>query len=168
MKMLIACEYSGKVRDAFLKKGHDVISCDILPTERPGPHYQGDVRDIINQPFDMIIAFPSCTFICNSGVRWLKNNPERWLELRKACGFFCMFLYHKCEKVVIENPIPHKHALKYIGLKYDQLIQPWQFGHGETKATCLWLKGLPILMPTDVVEGRKATVHRMPPGPERW
>ncbi len=167
MKMLIACEYSGEIRDAFLAKGHDVTSCDLLPTERPGPHYQGDVRDIINDPWDMIIAHPDCRFICNSGVRWLTNNPDRWYSLRKACGFFCMFLYHKCPKIVIENPVPHKHAMKYIGLKYNQIIHPWQHGHGETKSTCLWIKGVPELKPTEIVEGREQRIWKMPPSKDR-
>lgn len=160
MKVLVACEYSGIVRDAFLKKGHDVISCDLLPTENPGPHYQGDIRDILYQEWDMIIAHPPCTRLANSGVRWLEER-NLWQELEEGCSFFKLFLDHPCKKIAIENPIPHKYALKKIGRKYDQIIQPWQFGHPETKAICLWLKNLPKLKPTNIVSGRVPRVHFM-------
>lgn len=165
MKVLIACEYSGVVRDAFLRAGHNAISCDLLPTESSGPHYQGDVRVILNDGFDLMIAHPPCTYLCNSGVRWLKDNPLRQEAMREASAFFLTLLQAPIPRVCIENPIPHKHAKL---LKYDQIIQPWMFGHGETKATCLWLRGLPTLEPTDVVAGRQARIHRMPPSPERW
>ena len=160
MRILVACEFSGIVRDAFLKKGHDVISCDLLPTENPGPHYQGDIRDILYQEWDMIIAHPPCTRLANSGVRWL-GERNLWRDLEEGCAFFKLFLDHPCEKIAIENPLPHKYAWKKIGRKYDQLIQPWQFGHPETKAICLWLKNLPKLRPTNVVSGREQRIHFM-------
>lgn len=168
MKVLVACEYSGIVRDAFLARGHEALSCDILPTESPGPHYQGDVRDLLllGRYWDLIVAHPPCTRLTNAGVRWL-HERHLWAELDEACEFFRLFLDHPCPRIAIENPIPHKYAIERIGRKHDQVLQPWQFGHGETKAICLWLKGLPPLVPTDVVEGREARVHRMPPGPER-
>lgn len=165
MNILIACEYSGIVRDAFLKKGHNAKSCDILDTESKGPHYKGDVRDILCSDWDMIIAHPPCTRLANSGVRWL-HERNLWKELKEACEFFKLFLNHKCEKICIENPIPHKYAVKEIG-KYSQVIQPWQFGHGESKAICLWLKNLPPLKPTKVVSERDQRVWKMSPGPDR-
>ena len=164
MKILIACEFSGVVRDAFIERGHDVISCDMLPSEKPGPHYQGDVFDIINDGWNLMIAHPPCTFICNSGVRWLYEIPGRWEQLEEAKQFFNVFLNHNINKIAIENPIPHKYAELP---KYNQIIQPWMFGEGETKATCLWLKNLPILKSTDVVDGRKPRVHYESPGIER-
>ena len=166
MNVLVACEYSGTVRDAFLRAGHNAISCDLLPTESPGPHHQGDVGPLLVREWDLIIAHPPCTRLTNAGVRWLAER-NLWAELDEACAFFRLFLNHPCPRIAIENPIPHKHAVERIGRNYDQRIQPWQFGHGETKAVCLWLKGLPPLVPTNVVEGREARVHRMPPGPDR-
>ena len=170
MKVLIACEYSGIVRDAFTIKGHDAWSCDILPTDNPnGNHYEGDVKDILYNDWDLIIAHPPCTYFANSGVRWLHEKPNRWAELDKAAEFFNLFLDHPCERVAIENPVIHKHALKLINnRKYTQTIQPWQFGHGETKRTCLWLKGLPKLKPTNIVEGREQRVWKLPPSKDRW
>ena len=166
MKVLIACEYSGIVRDAFIRAGHDAMSCDILPTESPGPHYQGDVRDVLAEQWDMIIAHPPCTRLTNAGVRWL-HERNLWDELNEACRFFNLFMEHPCEKIAVENPIPHKYAVARIGRKPDQIVQPWQFGHGETKAVGLWLKNLPKLIPTNIVEGREPRVHMMPPGPDR-
>ena len=166
MEILIACEFSGIVRDAFIAKGHTVISCDKLHTERPGPHYQGDVLDIINDGFDMMIAHPPCTRLCNSGVRWL-HERDLWKEMDEAAEFFKMILKSDIEKICVENPIPHKYAVNTIGKSYDQIIQPWMFGHGETKATCLWLKGLPKLQPSNIVEGRKSRIHKMPPSETR-
>ncbi|MCK9370554.1 hypothetical protein M0R04_11645 [Candidatus Dojkabacteria bacterium] len=167
MKVLIACEYSGTVRDAFSKLGHEAISCDILPSETIGNHYQGDIRDILYDRWDLIIAHPPCTYICNSGVCWLHKDQSRWLKLREATAFFNLFTTLNCPKVCIENPIPHKYAMEDIKFKYTQLIQPWQFGHGETKATCLWLKGLPKLIPSNIVEGREQRLHMLPPSPDR-
>ena len=163
MRILVACEFSGVVRDAFLARGHDAVSCDILPTESPGPHYQGDVRDILNEGWDMVIAFPVCTHLCSSGARWF---PEKRADGRQqaAIDFFMMFTRLDCPRVAIENPVG---IMSSLYRKPDQIIQPWMFGHGETKATCLWLMGLPLLEPTDIVDGREARVWRMPPGPDR-
>ncbi len=172
MKILIACEFSGIVRDAFIARGHNAVSCDLLPTERPGPHIQGDVSPLLKQDWDMIIAFPPCTYLCNSGVRWLYNadgshNFERWVKMKDGALFFKKFLECDCEKVAVENPRMHKYAVEIIGSRADQFIHPWQFGHGETKATGLHLIGLPKLEPSNIVDGREARIHRMPPGPER-
>lgn len=167
MKILVACEFSGTVRDAFLRAGHDAISCDILPSETPGPHYQGDVRHLLGERWDLIIAHPPCTYLANSGVRWLHTREGRWQQMREAAEFFRLFTEHPCPRVAVENPVMHGHAREIIGRGPDQSVQPWQFGHGETKRVCLWLKGLPKLQPTEMVEGREARVHRMPPGPER-
>lgn len=166
MKVLVACEYSGTVRDAFIKLGHDAISCDLLPSETPGPHYQGDIRDILYNSWDLIVAHPPCTRLCNSGVMWL-DRRNLWDDMREGAEFFKLFLNHPCEKIAIENPVMHKYAVEIIGRRQDQLIQPWQFGHGETKATCLWLKGLPKLTPTNVVEGRVQRLHLLPPSKDR-
>ena len=173
MKILIACEYSGTVRDAFSRLGHDATSCDILPTDKPGKHHQGDVRDILYDGWDMVIAHPPCTRLANSGVRWLKER-DLWNDLEDAIKFFNLFQDRTIAPMVcIENPIPHKYAVKGIndlaGIgKYTQIIQPWQYGHGETKATCLWLYGLPNLQPTDIVEGREQKIWKMPPTKDRW
>lgn len=170
MRVLVACEYSGIVRDAFLEAGHDAISCDLLDTESPGPHYKGNVLEILYRPYDLMIAHPPCTYLANSGVRWLDRglNIRRMNKMRYGASFFWQLLNaDHIPRIAVENPIMHKYAAERIGRRQDQIIQPWQFGHGETKAICLWLKGLPLLEPTDVVEGREARVHRMPPGPER-
>ena len=142
MKILIACEYSGRVRDAFIAQGHQAISRDLLPTEIDGPHIQGNVLDVLDQGWDMMIAHPSCTYLTNSGVQWLHRDASRWEKLDQACEFFNRLLDAPIEKICIENPIPHKYALERLhGRKYSQLIQPYMFGHMETKATCLWIKG---------------------------
>jgi hypothetical protein len=167
MKILIACEFSGTVRDAFAAKGHDAWSCDILPTEKPGQHIQGDVLEILDNGWDMMIAHPPCTRLANSGVRWL-HERNLWNELDKAAEFFRQFLYADIPLIAVENPIPHKYAIERIGEKYTQKIQPWQFGHGESKATCLWLKCLPRLMPTNIVNERKQTMWKLPPSKNRW
>lgn len=173
MKVLVACEFSGIVREAFNAKGHNALSCDLLPSEIPGGHYKGDVREIIDDGFDLMIAHPPCTYLSNSGARWLYNkdktlNAERWNEMVEATKFFNDLLNADIPKICVENPIQHKHASKLINKKYDQILQPWQFGHGETKATCLWLKNLPKLQPTDIVEGRKDRIHKLPPSENRW
>ena len=170
MKVLIACEYSGRVRDAFIKRGHDTWSCDLLPTDKPSFfHYQGDIRDILYKDWDLIVAHPPCTYFANSGVSWLHRQEGRWKKLDESADFFNLFLNHPCDKIAIENPVPHKYALERIGnKKYTQTIQPWQFGHGETKRTCLWLKNLPMLEPTDIVDGRFGYCHSLPPSPDRW
>jgi len=162
MKVLVACEYSGRVRDAFLARGHDAISCDLLPSETPGPHYQGDVLDILGNGWDLIIAHPPCTHLAVSGARWFK---EKQTEQAEALEFVRMLMNAPASRIASENPIS---VLSSRIRKPDQIIQPWQFGHGETKATCLWLKGLPKLKPTNIVEGREAKVHRMAPSPDRW
>ena len=170
MKVLIACEFSGIVRDAFRARGHDAWSCDLLPTESQDSdhHYITYAETILHSHlWDLLIAFPPCTYLCNSGVRWLKNNPERREQMIKAARLFRNFLEAPIGKICVENPIPHKYALDFIGRKYDQIIQPWQFGHGETKATCLWLKGLRKLGTTRLVAGREARIHKMPPSKDR-
>ena len=161
-KILVACEYSGRVRDAFLRRGWDATSCDLLPTDVPGPHYQGDVFDIIDQGWDLMIAHPPCTHLAVSGARWFKDKKE---EQKEALGFVWLLLQAEIKHIALENPIS---IISSKIRKPDQIIQPWQFGHGETKATCLWLKNLPRLVPTNIVEGREAVVHKMAPGPDRW
>jgi len=167
MNVLVACEFSGVVRDAFIRKGHNAISCDLIETVSPGPHVIGDVQYMLRMKWDMIIAHPPCTYLCNSGVRWLDTIKGRKFDMKIAAYFFEKLLHADCHKICVENPIPHKYALEIIGRKYDQIIQPWQFGHGETKATCLWLKGLPKLEPTNIVDGREARIHKMPPSKDR-
>ena len=162
MKVLIACEYSGVVRDQFLRGGHDAMSCDLLPTEAPGPHYQGDVFDIIDHGWDLMIAHPPCTHLAVIGARWFKDKQNEQVEALKFVG---RLLDAKVPRIALENPIS---IISSRIRRPDQIIQPWQFGHGETKATCLWLKNLPKLVPTDVVAGREQRVHKMPPGPNRW
>ena len=162
MKVLVACEYSGRVRDAFIKAGHDAMSCDIEPTDAPGPHYQGSVFDIIDDGWDLMIAHPPCTHLAVSGSRWFKDKVS---EQAIALDFVKVLLNSSIKKIALENPIS---VISSKIRKPDQIIQPWQYGHGETKATCLWLKNLPKLMPTNIVEGREAKIHKMPPSPNRW
>ncbi len=166
MKVLIACEWSDEVGYAFRNKGHDVTSCDWLPSEGSPNHYQGDVRDLLGGPFAMVVAFPPCTRLANSGVRWLAER-DLWAGMEEAAAFFNLFLDCKIPMKAIENPIHHKYARALIR-KYTQIIQPWQFGHGETKATCLWLDGLPLLKETNRVEGREGRVWKEPPSIDRW
>lgn len=167
-KILLACEESGTVRDAFLAEGFTgAVSCDLQPSASDkGNHYQGRVEDIIGEGWDLIIAHPPCTYLCNSGVRWLFEEPGRMAKMRDAANFFKLFLRQPC-LVCVENPIPHGYAMVIIKKHYSQKIQPWQFGHGETKATCLWLVGLPPLQPTDIVSGREQRIWKMPPSEER-
>ena len=164
MRVLVACEYSGTVRDAFIRHGHEAMSCDLLPTEAAGPHYQGDVRDVLDFPWDMMIAHPPCTHLSVSGAR---HFAAKRLDGRQqtAVSFFMMLAKADIPMIAIENPVC---IMSSIWRKADQTIQPWQFGHGETKATCLWLKSLPMLQPTNIVEGREARIHRMPPSEDRW
>lgn len=162
MKVLVACEYSGRVRDAFLARGHDAMSCDMLPTEAPGPHYLGDVRDILGDGWDLMVAHPPCTHLAVSGARWFHAKQR---EQAEALDFVRMLLGAPIQRIALENPVS---VISSRVRKPDQVIQPWQFGHGETKATCLWLKGLPLLRPTRIVEGREQRVHRMGPSPNRW
>ena len=168
MRVLFACEYSGRGRQAFRARGHDAWSCDLLASEDGSPyHLQQDVRPLLRERWDLVVAHPTCTRLTNSGVRWL-HERQLWEELEVAAEFFVDCLNANAERVAVENPIPHRYALERIGRSYDQIIHPWQFGHGETKATCLWLKNLPKLQPTNIVDGREPKVHRMPPIPDRW
>lgn len=164
MKVLVACEFSGVVRDAFRARGHDAVSCDILPTEKPGLHIEADVRALLYEwhGWDLMIAHPPCTHLAVSGARWFKDKMD---EQADALAFVRLLMSAPIPRIAIENPVS---IISSRIRKPDQIIQPWQFGHGETKATCLWLKNLPKLTPTNIVEGRTARVHRMPPGPDRW
>ena len=178
MRVLVACEYSGIVRNAFLARGHDAWSCDLLPSEDgSNRHITGDAREILNDGWDLLmVAHPPCTRLCNSGVRWLSKPPpgrtaeDMHRELREGADLFSAFWNASIERICVENPVMHKHAKALIVnyREFSQSIQPWQFGHGETKRTCFWLKNLPLLQPTDVVPGREQRVFRMPPGPQRW
>ena len=171
MRVLVACEFSGVVRRAFAARGHDAWSCDLLPSEdRSNKHIIGDARDILNDGWDLLAVFhPPCTRLCNSGVRWLAER-NLWSELDEAAALFSAFLNAPIARVAVENPIMHRHAKERIAgyTAPAQTIQPWQFGHGETKATCLWLRGLPNLVPTNVVDGREQRVFRLPPSADRW
>ncbi len=162
MRVLVACEFSGIVREAFKAKGHDAWSCDLLPTEIPGQHIQGDVLEILNDGWDMMIAHPPCTHLAVSGARWFKDKSN---EQKEALEFVRTLLNTPINKICLENPVS---VISTHIRKPDQIIQPWMFGHGETKATCLWLKGLPKLTPTNIVDGRTNRVHREPPSPDRW
>ena len=164
MKVLIACEYSGRVRDAFLSRGHEAMSCDLLPTDSLGPHYQGDVSDVIGNGWDLMICHPPCTHLAVSGARHFAAKKASGVQ-DEALEFVRMLLNANIPKIALENPVS---IISSRIRKPDQIIQPWQFGHGETKATCLWLKGLPPLTPTDIVEGRSDRIHKMPPSPDRW
>jgi site-specific DNA-cytosine methylase len=162
-RVLVACEYSGRVRDAFAAKGCEAWSCDLLPSENlKGNHYQGPVQDLLLQHWDLMIAHPPCTHLAVSGARWFK---DKQVEQAEALEFVRLLLNAPIERIALENPVS---IISSRIRKPDQIIQPWQFGHGETKATCLWLKNLPKLMPTEIVDGRENKVHRMPPGPNRW
>ena len=164
MRILVACEFSGIVRDAFIRQGHEAISCDLLPSEQPGPHIQGDVFKHIDDGWDLMIAHPPCTHLAVSGARFF---AEKRADGRQAQGVrdFMALIEAPIDKIAVENPIG---IMSTIYRKPDQIIQPWQFGHGETKATCLWLKNLQLLQPTDIVAGRSPRVHPESPGPERW
>lgn len=178
MRVLIACEFSGVVRRAFAALGHDAWSVDLLQAEDgSNRHLVGDARDFLADGWDLLAVFhPPCTRLCNSGVRWLSTPPpgksldQMWSDLDEGAALFSDFWNAPIERKCIENPVMHRHAKERIVNYLDpaQSIQPWQFGHGETKRTCLWLKNLPALTPTDIVEGREARVHRMSPGPDRW
>jgi len=174
MKILIACEYSGTVRDAFRARGHDAVSCDLLPSDAPGPHYQGDVSDIIADGWDIMVAHPPCTYLCSSGLHWNKKRPERAAQTEEALRFVEFLMNAPIKRIAIENPIG---CISTRICKPDQTIQPWQFGHPESKATCLWLKCLPVLMPTDILSlpdtGRwqnqtASGQNRLPPSKDRW
>ena len=171
MRILIACEYSGAVRDAFIRAGHDAMSCDLLPTDAPGPHYQGDVMNIIDDGWDMMVAHPPCTHLAVSGARWFKDKQA---EQADALAFVRQLLDAPIPRIALENPVS---IISSHIRKPDQIIQPWMFGHGERKATCLWLKGLPNLLPTHRKDdlfaeqepaGREQRLHKLPPSPDRW
>ena len=177
MKVLVACEYSGVVRDAFIARGHDAMSCDLLPTDKPGPHYHGDIFDMDLSQFDLMTAHPPCTYLCNSGVQHLHKSAQRWFDLFDGAEFFKKLLDAPVPRIAIENPIMHKYAKRLIGgIKQSQIIQPWMFGHTEQKATCLWLKGLPRLKETNNVKEEMMMIPKnererlfyLPPGPDRW
>ena len=162
MRVLVACEFSGTVRDAFAKRGHDAWSCDLLPSEKPGNHLQCDVFEALEQKWDLLIAHPPCTHLAVSGARWF---PEKKKEQKEALRFFLDILNANVPMVCVENPVS---IVSSFIRKPTQKIQPWMFGHGETKTTCLWLKNLPKLKPTNVVPGREARVHKLPPSEDRW
>jgi len=162
LRVLVACEFSGRVRDAFVDQGHDAWSCDLLPTEQPGNHLQCDVFEIIGNGWDLMVAHPPCTHLAASGARWFKDKAK---EQKEALDFVELLLNAPVPMIALENPIG---IISSQICEPDQIIQPWQFGHGETKATCLWLKNLWPLKPTKIVEGRDSRIHRMPPGEDRW
>lgn len=185
MRVLIACEFSGTVRRAFRSLGHDAWSCDILPADDGSEHhYQDDIRNVLgrgkpwNEPsWDLMIAHPPCTYLTNSGVTWLHRDPTRWGKLDEAAEFFKMLLDAPIPRIAIENPIMHKYAKERIGgVKQSQVIQPWMFGHTESKATCLWLKNLPTLKETKNVkeemlklpDSERQRLHWLPPSADRW
>ena len=178
MRVLVACEFSGVVRRAFAARGHDAWSCDLLPAEDgSNRHLVGDARQYLNDGWDLLmVAHPPCTRLCNSGVRWLSVPPAGrtsealWAELEEGAALFSAFWNAPIERIAVENPVMHKHAKQRIANYQEpaQSIQPWQYGHGEVKRTCLWLKNLPALVPTQIVSGRTPRVHYMSPGPNRW
>lgn len=162
MRLLVGCEFSGVVRDAFLARGIDAWSCDVLPTEVDGPHIQGDVLDVLGDGWDGAIFHPPCTHLAVSGARWFKDKRD---EQEAALDFVRRLMAAPIPRIAIENPIS---VISSRIRKPDQIVQPWMFGHGEVKATCWWLKGWPALVPTQIVDGRTARVHLEPPGPNRW
>lgn len=177
MKVLVACEYSGKVREAFRKLGHDAWSCDLLPSDDNSPHhYQCDIFEVIDQGWDLMIAHPPCTYLTNSGVTWLHKDIKRWPMLFEGAEFFKKLLNANIPKIAIENPIMHKYSKSIIGVTQSQVVQPWMFGHPESKATCLWLKNLPPLIETNNVKEQflklpkkeAQRLHYASPGPDRW
>ena len=170
MRVLVGCEFSGTVRDAFIRRGHDAMSCDLLPTEKPGPHFQGDVLSILGDGWDLAIFHPPCTYLTVSGNKWMKPEyrdrfPDRPRQREEAVEFFMALANAPIPHIAIENPIG---IMSTRWRKPDQVVQPWMFGHGEVKATCLWLKGLATLVPTSVVEGRHPRMHTLPPSKDRW
>ena len=162
MKILVACEFSGVVRDAFRARGHDAWSCDLLESETAGPHHCGDVRDILSDGWDLMIGHPPCTFLAVSGARWFAERKEQQAE---ALDFVRLLMDAPIPRICIENPVS---VISTRIRKPDQIVQPWMFGHGETKSTCLWLKGLPKLTPSAIVDGRENRIHKMSPGKNRW
>lgn len=183
-RILVACEFSGTVRDAFTALGWDAWSCDLLPSEKPGNHHQCDAISKLKEPFygdgnnyDLLVGHPPCTYLCNSGVRWLVPggalNQERHQQMKKACDFFAALYWADVPRVAIENPVMHKYARDYLKSvwkisAHSFTIQPWQHGEPETKRTCFWTRNLPPLVPSNVVTGRQPRVHHASPGPDRW
>lgn len=166
MRVLVACEYSGRVREAFRARGHDAVSVDLIEAEDDSPHHRvGDVLPMLTERWDMLIAFPPCTYLCRSGIHWNKTRPERAAKSEAALEFVRALMSAPIPRIAIENPIG---IISSRIRKPDCIVQPWQHGTGETKATCLWLRGLPILKPTCIVDGRKPAVHYAAPGPNRW
>lgn len=164
MRVLVACEFSGIVRDAFAARGHDAWSCDLLPSERPGNHIQGDVMSLIGDDWNLMIAHPPCQHLAVSGARHFSAKRADGRQ-QDALNFVRQLMAAPIPRICLENPVS---IISTSIRKPDQIIQPWQFGHGETKATCLWLKGLPLLLPTDIVHGRADRIHKMPPSADRW
>lgn len=162
MRVLIACEYSGTVREAFAARGHDAWSCDLLDTEIPGQHIKGDVLAVLGDGWDLMIAHPPCTHLAVSGARWFKDKVR---EQAEALAFVRALLAAPIPKIALENPVS---VIATQIRRPSQTIQPWQFGHGETKRTCLWLQNLPPLTPTDIVDGREGRIWKLPPSPDRW
>ena len=165
MNVLVACEFSGVVRDAFIRKGHNAVSCDLLPSEAPGPHIQADVSGLLHMGWDLMIAHPPCTYLCSSGLHWNEKRPDRKVETEVALHFVRMLLDAPIGKIAVENPIG---CISTRIRKPDQIVQPWMFGHGETKATCLWLKNLSTLQATSIVSGREQKCWKCPPSKNRW
>ena len=177
LRVLVGCEYSGRVRDAFAALGHDAWSCDILPSDAPGNHIQGDVLDVINDGWDLMVSHPPCTYLSNSGVRHLHKDTARWPKMFEAAAFFKALLNAPIPRIAVENPIQHKYARQLIGNgKATQIVHPWMFGHKEQKATCLWLRGLMPLREADNVraammalpDNERQRLHYLPPSPDRW
>lgn len=181
LRVLVGCEFSGIVRDAFRALGHEAYSCDLLPTESdPAFHYQCSVFNVLWRHWDLGLFHPPCTYLCNSGVRWLYCggakgkvkgqcfDQHRWTQMVEAAAFFKALLNAPIARIAIENPIPHRYALKEIGTPYTQIVQPFWFNEPTQKATCLWLKNLPKLIPTGITSERKQKCHFESPGPDRW
>jgi hypothetical protein len=166
VRVLVACEFSGVVRDSFIRHGHDAISADLLPTETPGPHYEGDARDLLDDGFDLLIAHPPCTYLAASGTHHLWRDLDRWDRMVEAAALFRDFLHAPIERIAVENPVMHGHALREIGRKPTQSIQPWEYGADASKQTCLWLRGLPLLRPTKYVV-RRRYANQTPSGQNR-
>lgn len=164
MNVLIACEYSGIVREAFKNLGHNAWSCDLLDTDIPGNHIKDNVLNHLENEWDLMIAHPPCDNLAVSGARWFKEKQADYRQ-QKSIVFFMQLALANIPKIAVENPIG---IMSTIWRKPNQIIQPWQFGHGETKATCLWLKGLPNLQPTNIVDGREQRIFKMPPSKDRW
>lgn len=170
MRVLVACEFSGVVRKAFEEKGHYAVSCDLLPTDSPGPHYQDNIFNVLTKTmyeWDLMIAHPPCTYLSNSGVSWLYRDDSRWKKMLEGARFFKALLDADIPKICVENPIMHGFAQDIIEQRHTQVIQPWMFGEPESKATCLWLKGLRPLITTQVMSVREQRLHKLPPSPDR-